>query len=102
MKSIQTWQREEPCPFCEQGSALSLYRCPSCEQLSIICEEAGCIFPDPANLANGAFAGYFDEGAKCPHCRSIPINELLPATLAEIERSGVKLGRLTSYWHRDV
>src|SRR5918999_3618605 len=89
------WQRPEPCPFCEQGSALSLYACPGCTRLSIIFEEAGCVLPDPFDIAKGLPSAYFEAGAKCPHCRTIPIQELAPATMAEIEAAGVSRLTLT-------
>jgi hypothetical protein len=99
---VHTWQRPEQCPFCEQGSALSLDRCPGCIELSIICEEAGCVFPDPTNLANGTFGGYFESGAKCPHCQRTPIQDLVAATLEQIEASGMKLGSLERYDQGEV
>jgi hypothetical protein len=76
---------------------LSLYRCPACEALSIICEEAGCIFPEPTNLAIGTFAGYFSDGAKCPHCRRIALQDLVPATLEQIQAISLQLGELRRY-----
>jgi len=99
---IHTWQLVGSCPFCNQGSALSLYRCPSCTALSIICEEAGCVFPDPTDLANGTFAKYFEPEAKCPHCERIPIQDFVAATWDQIEANGIALGNLQRYEQGEV
>src|SRR5262245_8050322 len=85
----QKWQRPELCRFCQQGSALSLYRCPGCSRVSIICEEAGCVFADPVDIANGIPSQYFARDAKCPHCQEVPIRQLVAASLEQIEAAGI-------------
>ena len=74
-----------------------MYRCPGCHCVSIVCEEAGCVFPDPADIANGFPGHYFAADVKCPHCRLVPIQALVPASLEEIEAAGVARDNLVSY-----
>ena len=87
------WQLPGLCPFCEQGSCLTLVACPKCELVAVICDEAGCFFPDPHNLTKDNPSSTFDENVQCPKCMVVDIRSFVPARSEQILKAGFKQGQ---------
>ena len=72
------WSLKQECPYCRQGSSLVFVKCPNCGTIIVVCEEAGCFFPNPKNLHENPV----DD--KCPNCHKINIDDFHRASSDEI------------------
>ena len=88
-----TWSLRNPrCNCCSEQGALCFSTCPNCNQVVLVCDEVGTVFPNPKDLTQAIYGAIDSSSYVCPNCEKISFSEFKNSTSVEIRKLGFVVG----------